>query len=180
MNKEPSQGLHQGHHGDKCVLYLENDGGAGFLLQDSGGAERLEVRVGVVEQVGVVVHQQRLDVVEDEAELVGVLHRLQTLEGLCRQGWSQAAHARGVQHLTHLEENEQKTTCEENLLFETLMHAASTRDPETCGSVGSGSMTTPSFQLIHCKALCLSGISTETQWEPHEPCRELTRPNNWN
>lgn len=61
-------------HIDLYFLYLENDGRAWFLLQDTSGAEGLKVRVWVVEEVGVVVDQQRLDVVEDEPELVGVLH----------------------------------------------------------------------------------------------------------
>lgn len=82
--------------------YLEDDGWSWLLLQDPGGAEGLEVRVWVVEEVGVVVDQQRLDVVEDEAELVGVLHRVQARVVLRHQGGSEAAHARGVQHFTHL------------------------------------------------------------------------------
>lgn len=84
------------------VLYLENDGRAGFLLQDTGSAEWLEVRVGVVEEVGVVVDQQCLDIVEDEAKFIRVLHRVQAWVVLCHQGGSEAAHAGCVQHLTHL------------------------------------------------------------------------------
>lgn len=87
---------------DPSFPYLEDDGGSWLLLQDPGGAEGLEVRVWVVEEVGVVVDQQRLDVVEDEAELVGVLHRVQARVVLRHQGGSEAAHARGVQHFTHL------------------------------------------------------------------------------
>lgn len=87
---------------DPSFPYLEDDGGSWLLLQDPGGAEGLEVRVWVVEEVGVVVDQQRLDVVEDEAELVGVLHRVQARVVLRHQGGSEAAHARGVQHFTNL------------------------------------------------------------------------------
>lgn len=83
--------------------YLENDGRAWFLLQDTGAAERLKVRVGVVEQVGVVVDQQRLDVVEDEAKLVRMLHGVQPWVVLHRQGGGEAAHAGHVQHFTDLE-----------------------------------------------------------------------------
>lgn len=88
--------------------YLEDDGRAGFLLQDPGGAERLEVRVGVVQQVGVVVDEQRLHVVEDEAELVGVLHRVQARVVLGHEGGGEAAHAGGVQHFTHLRRKKNK------------------------------------------------------------------------
>lgn len=87
--------------------YLEDDGRAGFLLQDPGGAERLEVRVGVVQEVGVVVDEQRLHVVEDEAELVGVLHRVQARVVLGHEGGGEAAHAGGVQHFTHLRRKKQ-------------------------------------------------------------------------
>lgn len=87
---------------DLYVPYLENDGRAGFLLQDTGSAEWLEVRVGVVEEVGVVVDQQCLDIVEDEAKFIRVLHRVQAWVVLRHQGGSEAAHAGCVQHLTHL------------------------------------------------------------------------------
>lgn len=93
-------------HINLCFLHLENDGRARFLLQDAGGAQGLEVRVGVVEEVGVVVDQQRLDVVEDEAELIGVLHRVQAWMVLGHQGGGEAAHAGGVQYFTHLGEYE--------------------------------------------------------------------------
>lgn len=76
--------------------YLEDDGGAWFLLHHPVGAEGLEERVGVVQEVGVVVDQQGLHVVEDEAELVGVLHRVQAGAVLGGQGRSEAAHGGGV------------------------------------------------------------------------------------
>lgn len=84
------------------VPHLENDGRAGFLLQDTGSAEWLEVGVGVVKEVGVVVDQQCLDVVEDEAKFIRMLHRVQAWVVLCHQGGSEAAHAGCVQYLTHL------------------------------------------------------------------------------
>lgn len=72
------------------------------MLQDTGGAQGLKVRVGVVEEVGVVEDQQRLDVVEDEPELVRVLHRVQARMVFRHQGGGEAAHARGVQDFTDL------------------------------------------------------------------------------
>lgn len=89
----------------KCLrfLYLQNDGWAWFLLQDTSAAEGLKVRIGVVEEVGVVVDQQRLDVVEDEAKLVCMLHGVQPWVVLHRQGGGEAAHAGHVQHFTDLE-----------------------------------------------------------------------------
>lgn len=72
------------------------------MLQDTCGAEGLKIRVGVVEEVGVVVDEQRLDVVEDEAELVCVFDRVQARLVLHHEGGSKAAHGGGVQHLTDL------------------------------------------------------------------------------
>lgn len=86
-----------------CFLYLENDGRAWFLFQDAGAAEGLKVRIGVVEEVGVVVDQQGLDVVEDEAKLVCVLHCVQAWMVLDHQGGGEAAHTGHVQHFTNLE-----------------------------------------------------------------------------
>lgn len=73
------------------------------MFQDTGAAEGLKVRIGVVEEVGVVVDQQRLDVVEDEAKLICMLHRVQPWMVLDRQGGGEAAHAGHVQHFTDLE-----------------------------------------------------------------------------
>lgn len=86
-----------------CFLYLENDGWAWFLFQDTGAAEGLKVRIGVVEEVGVVVDQQGLDVVEDEAKLICVLHCVQPWMVLRHQGGGEAAHTGHVQHFTNLE-----------------------------------------------------------------------------
>ena len=82
--------------------YLEYDGRAGFLLQDPGQAEGLQVGVGVIDEAGIVVGQQGLDVVEDEAELVHVLHRLLVCRVFRLQRGGKAADGRGVQHLAHL------------------------------------------------------------------------------
>lgn len=73
------------------------------MLQDTRAAQGLKIRIGVVEEVGVVVDQQRLDVVEDEAKLVGMLHSVQPRVVLHRQGGGEAAHAGHVQHFTNLE-----------------------------------------------------------------------------
>ena len=76
--------------------YLEDDGRARLLLHHPVGAEGLEEGVGVVQEVGVVVDQQGLHVVEDEAKLVGVLHRVETGAVFSRQGRGEAAHGGGV------------------------------------------------------------------------------------
>lgn len=73
------------------------------MFQDTGAAEGLKVRIGVVEEVGVVVDQQRLDVVEDEAKLVCMLHCVQPWMVLDGQGGGEAAHTGHVQHFTNLE-----------------------------------------------------------------------------
>lgn len=76
------------------------------MLQDAGAAEGLKVRIGVVEEVGVVVDQQSLDVVEDEAKLVCVLHCVQAWMVLHHQGGGEAAHTGHVQHFTNLEDEQ--------------------------------------------------------------------------
>ncbi len=93
------------------------------MLQDTTGAEGLKVRIWVVEEVGVVVDQQRLDVVEDEPKLVCVLHCVQTWMVLCHQGGSEAAHSGGVQYFTHLgrmNKDRGKTVLGRNPLFDML------------------------------------------------------------
>lgn len=78
------------------------------MLQDTSGAQGLKVRIWVVEEVGVVVDQQRLDIVEDEPKLVCMFYCVQTWEVLCHQGWSVAAHTGCVQYFTHLGRVKQK------------------------------------------------------------------------
>lgn len=92
-----------------CLPYLKNDGRAWLLLQDPCGAEGLKVRVGVVQEVSVVVDQQGLDVVKDEAELVCMLHCVQTWMVLGQKGRSEAAHACSVQYFTHLQRTDKKS-----------------------------------------------------------------------
>lgn len=84
--------------------YLQDDGRARLLLQHPGGAQHFERGVGVVDELGVVVDQQGLDVVEDEAELVRPLHGVQPRAVLGAQGGSQAGQGRGIHHLAHLGE----------------------------------------------------------------------------
>lgn len=76
------------------------------MLQDTRGAEGFKKRVWVVYEVSVVVDQQRLDVVEDEAKLVSVFHRVQTREVFGHEGGGEAAHSGAVQSFTHLETNQ--------------------------------------------------------------------------
>lgn len=85
------------------MTYFEDDGGSGLLLQNPGEAEGLQVRVGVVHEAGVAVGEQRLDVVEDEAELVGVFDRLPASGGLGLQRRGEAADGGRVEHFAHLE-----------------------------------------------------------------------------
>ena len=87
--------------------HLEYDGGPRLLLQHPRQAEGLQVGVGVVDEAGAVVGEQRLHVVEHEAELVHVLHRLLALAELGLQGRGEAADGGGVQHLAHLVQDHQ-------------------------------------------------------------------------
>lgn len=84
------------------MTHFEYDGSSWFLLQHTRQAEGLQVGVGVVDEAGVVVGEQSLDVVEDEAELVHVFDRL-LVGGLLRfQRGGEAADGGRVQHFAHL------------------------------------------------------------------------------
>lgn len=83
--------------------YFEYDGSSRFLLQYARQAERLQVRVWVIHKAGIVVGEQSLHVVEDEAKLVHVFDGLLVGCVLGLQGRCETADGGGVQHLTHLE-----------------------------------------------------------------------------
>lgn len=85
------------------MTYFEYNRSARFLLQDAGQTEGLQVRVGVVDEACVVVGEQSLDVVEDEAELVHVFDRLLVCGVLRLQRGGEAADGGCVQHFAHLE-----------------------------------------------------------------------------
>lgn len=86
----------------RTCKYLEYDGSSRLLLQNTWHAEGLQVGVGVVDEACVVVSEQSLDVVEDEAKLVHVFDRLLVCGVLCLQRGGIAAYGGGVQHFTHL------------------------------------------------------------------------------
>lgn len=85
------------------MTYFEYDWSSRFLFQDPGQTEGLQVRVGVVDEARVVVGEQSLDVVEDEAELIHVFDRLLVCSVLCLQRGGEAADGGCVQHFAHLE-----------------------------------------------------------------------------
>lgn len=71
--------------------YLQDDGGSRLLIQDSGGAEQFKGGVGVVDELGVIVNEQGLDVIKDESKLVWPFHGVQAWpvvrgEGGCQAG----------------------------------------------------------------------------------------------
>lgn len=72
------------------------------MIQDTGRAEQLEGGVGVVDELGVVVNQQGLDVVKDEPKLVRPLHGVQAGPVVRGQGGCQAGQGGGVDNFTHL------------------------------------------------------------------------------
>jgi len=82
--------------------YLQYDGRARLLLQHPGRAQEFKRRVGVVDELGVVVDQQVLDVVEDEAKLVRPLDGVQAGPVLGGEGGGEAGQRRGVHHLADL------------------------------------------------------------------------------
>lgn len=85
------------------LSHLENDGGSGLELQHARHAERLELRVGVVDEVGVVERHQRLNVVQLEAELVGSLGDLLMPGQVDGQLGRLAQHGRLTDDLTQLD-----------------------------------------------------------------------------
>lgn len=56
--------------------HLEDERGAGLQFQEAGGAERLQHRVGVIDERGGIEHQQGPHVIHDEAQLVWPLPQL--------------------------------------------------------------------------------------------------------
>lgn len=82
--------------------YLQNDGGSWLLVQDSSRAEQLKGRVGVVDELGVVVNQQGLDVVKDKSKLVWPLHGVQAGPIVRGQRGCQAGQGGGVHNFAHL------------------------------------------------------------------------------
>lgn len=82
--------------------YLQNDGGSRLLIQDPSGAEQFKGRVGVVDELGVVVNQQGLDIVKDESKLVRPFHGVQARPVVRGQGGCQAGQGGGVHNLAHL------------------------------------------------------------------------------
>lgn len=89
-------------HAAAQPAYLQDDGGSWLLIQDAGRAEQLEGGVGVVDELGVVVNQQGLDVVKDEPKLVRPLHGVQAGPVVRGQGGCQAGQGGGVDNFTHL------------------------------------------------------------------------------
>lgn len=93
--------------------HLQYDGRAGLELQHARHAERLELRVGVVDEVGVVESHQRLDVVQLEAELVGSLRDLLMPGQADGEFGRLAQHGRLTDDLTQLDGGERQTREEE-------------------------------------------------------------------
>lgn len=88
------------------MTYFEYNRSTRFLLQNTWQTERLQVRVGVVDKACVVVSQQSLDVVEDEAKLVHVFDRLLVCGVLWLQRGGETADGGCVEHFAHLERNQ--------------------------------------------------------------------------
>lgn len=85
--------------------YFEYDRSSRFLFQNPRQAQWLQVRVGVVDETRVVVSEQSLDVVEDEAELIHMFNRLLLCDVICLQRGGEAADGGCVHDFAHLEKN---------------------------------------------------------------------------
>lgn len=96
--------------GKRCSLpslpsshsYLQNDGGSWLLIQDSSGAEQLKGWVGVVDELGIVVNEQGLDVVKDKSKFIWPFHSVQAWPVVSGQRGCQAGEGGGVHNFTHL------------------------------------------------------------------------------
>lgn len=82
--------------------HLEDEGGSWLQLQN-GGSERLEPGVGIVAEA-LVDHQQREDVIHNEADLIrtGSCLRYASVRIRARHGRRQADHHRVIEHCTVL------------------------------------------------------------------------------
>lgn len=85
--------------------YLQYDGRSRLELQHAGHAERLKLRVGVVDEVGVVEGHQRLNVIQLEAKLVGSFGHLLMSGQTDGQLGRLAQHGRLTDDLTQLDDN---------------------------------------------------------------------------
>lgn len=72
------------------------------MVQDSSRAEQFKGWVGVVDELGVVVNQQGLDVVKDKSKLVWPLHGVQAGPIVRGQRGCQAGQGGGVHNFAHL------------------------------------------------------------------------------
>lgn len=88
--------------------HLQYDRRSGFELQNSRHTEKLELRVWVIDKVGVVEGHQGLHVVQFEAKLIRFLQHLLLPSQTDGQLWGLAEHGRWAEHLTQLEEDRQK------------------------------------------------------------------------
>lgn len=90
---------------------LQNNGRSGLELLHPRCAERLEHRVGVIQEVDVLQSQYGLHVVEDEAKLVRFLHLFLLPTQATRQRWGLAQHHGGTEHLATLYRTQQASEC---------------------------------------------------------------------
>lgn len=97
-----STGVGGGGNSPLCTPHLQDDGRSWLLIQDSRRAEQFKGGVGVVDELGVVVNQQGLDVVKDKSELIWPLHRVQAWPVVRGQRGCQAGQGGGVHNFTHL------------------------------------------------------------------------------
>lgn len=100
-------GRFSSHPQHPASVYLQDDGCARLELQDSRGTKGLKHGVGIVGEIGLVEDEQGLDVVQDEAKLLGPLCQVRLVVGPQRKGRSLAGHLRGVQNLTELQRSRQ-------------------------------------------------------------------------
>lgn len=89
--------------------YLQNDGGSRLLIQDSCRTEQFKGRVRVVDELGVVVNEQGLYIVEDKAKLVWPLHSIQAWAVVRGERGRQAGEGGGVYSFAHLRGPECRT-----------------------------------------------------------------------
>lgn len=88
----------------KYLIYLEYDGRPWLELLNSRDTKWFKHWIWVIDEVGVVEGQHRLNIVQDEAELIRSLWHFLLPAQTVGKLWGHALHSGGTQNLTYLVE----------------------------------------------------------------------------
>lgn len=121
---------------NKCTqllsTHLQDDGWSRLQLQHARHAKRLKLRVGIVDEVGVVECHQRLNVIQFEAELIGSFGHLLMSGQTDGQLGRLAQHGRLTDDLTQLHANtggRERKDLRANIAFDFFGQLGSSQTP---------------------------------------------------